>query len=53
MTERYLIEVDGQDREREVLRRLYEAPFMLDELLASMELPAGFYWIFLVYSTAT
>jgi hypothetical protein len=47
MTEGYLIEVDGQDREREVLRRLCETPFMLDELLASMGLPAGFYWILL------
>jgi hypothetical protein len=47
MTEAYLIEVDGQHREREVLRRLCENPFLLDELLAAMGLPAGFYWVLL------
>jgi hypothetical protein len=44
MVDRYLVEVDGQERENEALRRLRETPFMLDELLASLGLPAGFYW---------
>ena len=42
-----MIEVNSQEREKEALRRLYETPFMLDELLASLGLPAGFYWVLL------
>jgi hypothetical protein len=47
VTEGYLIEVDGQERENEALRRLCETHFMLDELLASLGVPAGFYWALL------
>jgi hypothetical protein len=42
--QKYLIEVDNQARENETLRRFCESPFMLDELLALLGLPAGLYW---------
>ncbi len=44
MADEYLIDVDGQWRENEVLRRFCDTPFMLDELLAQLGLPSGLYW---------
>ena len=43
----YLVEIDGQNREDETLRRFCHQPFMLDDLLAVLEIPAGFYWVLL------
>lgn len=45
VADEYLIDVDGQLRESEVLWRFCDMPFMLDELLVPLGLPAGLYWV--------
>lgn len=43
----YLIEVDGQEREREAVRRFCATPFMFDELLIALGVPGEFHWVIL------
>jgi hypothetical protein len=37
----YLIDVDGQEREKEVVRRFCATPFLLEELLLALGVPGG------------
>lgn len=43
--EQYLVNVDSQEREREVVKRFCATQVLLDDLLCALGIPAGFHWI--------
>jgi hypothetical protein len=47
VADEYLTDIDGQNREREAIRRFCATPFLLDDLLTALGVPAGFHWVLL------
>jgi hypothetical protein len=45
--DQHLIDVSGQDREKEAVRQFCATRFLLDDLLGMLGVPAGFYWVVL------
>jgi len=43
----YLIDVNGHEREKKVVRRFCATPFMFDELLIALGVPGEFHWVIL------
>jgi hypothetical protein len=41
VADEYLTGIDGQNREKEAIRRFCATPFLLDDLLATLGVPAG------------
>ncbi|HLH72961.1 MAG TPA: hypothetical protein VKX96_06730 [Chloroflexota bacterium] len=47
LADEYLTDIDGQNREREAIRRFCATPFLLDDLVTALGVPAGFHWVLL------
>lgn len=43
----YLVDVDGQEREKEAVRQFCATPFLFDELLVTLGVPGEFHWVIL------